>query len=94
MSTGAETAGIIPAWLPERVLEAIISDATKYDSERADRYSTVDLEGVRHAIDRADNILRTHGCIGDQDAMDMRIARSALLIIRGLIRPVEATHGD
>jgi hypothetical protein len=81
------TTDTIPVWLPHGVLRAILEDASKHDPARAEGYAALDVERVRRAIDGGDRILAAHRCHGDDDAIDVALARAALIVARGLIRP-------
>jgi hypothetical protein len=89
MTTGVETEEPIPSWeiLADRVLGAILEDASRCDPARAATYAGVDAERVRRAIDRADAIITAHRCYGDDEVIDVMLARSALLVVRGLVKP-------
>lgn len=89
MTAETKTDGPVPSWatVTQRVLDAIRDDASRSDPARAGSYAGVDPERVRGAIDRGDVILAAHRCYGDGDAIDIVLARSALLVTRALLRP-------
>lgn len=75
-----------PAWLPAAVLRTIRNDASGSDPSRAETYAVADVERVRRAITRGDAILAAHPHYGHDDATDVTLARSVLLVAGALIR--------
>ena len=96
MTADAETDEPIPSWatVAQRALDVIRDDAGSFDPARAGSYAGADVERVRRAIDRGDGILAAHRCFGDDEVIDVELARTALFIARAMLRPLAGNaHG-
>lgn len=85
-NSDSESCEMIPGWVPKQMLNAIIADAIGCDPARTEMFAEADAERVHRAIVNVDRLLATRPCLNDDDVVDARLARSALLVVGAIVR--------